>query len=41
MADAATCCTVTEKIRSKPAMFNAQGLIVEQFFASSLDGTKV
>jgi len=41
MADAATCCCQTEKIRSKPAMFSAEGLMVEQFFASSLDGTKV
>jgi prolyl oligopeptidase len=41
MADAADGCTVTEKIRSKPAMFDAAGLCVEQFFAASLDGTRV
>ena len=33
--------TVTEKLRSKPAMFKADGLCVEQFFADSLDGTKI
>jgi len=34
-------CTVTTKLRSKPAMFKADGLVCEQHFATSKDGTKV
>jgi prolyl oligopeptidase len=33
--------SVTEQIRAKPPMFDASGLSVWQYFASSLDGTKV
>jgi len=31
----------TEPVKAKPAMFDASGLIVEQHFATSLDGTRV
>jgi len=41
MANAEDGCSVTEKLRSKPAMFSSDGLIVEQYFAKSLDGTKI
>jgi prolyl oligopeptidase len=41
LANAENGCTVTQKIRTKPAMFNAQGLSVWQYFATSLDGTQV
>merc|ERR1719174_200617 len=34
-------CTSTEKLKSKPAMFDASGLCVEQHFVPSLDGTKI
>merc|ERR1712166_218216 len=34
-------CTNTEKLKSKPEMFDSSGMIVEQFFASSVDGTLV
>lgn len=30
-----------EVLKSKPAMFNSSGLMVEQFFADSLDGTRI
>ncbi len=32
---------MTEQIRAKPPMFDASDLSVWQYFASSLDGTKV
>jgi prolyl oligopeptidase len=41
MANAENGCTVTQQFRTKPAVFNAQGLSVWQYFATSLDGTKV
>lgn len=41
MANAEDCCAASEHIKSKPAMFNAEGLIVEQNFATSLDGTRI
>ena len=41
MASAEDCCAATEPVRAKPAMFDADGLIVEQRFATSRDGTKV
>ena len=41
MASAEDGCTLTETLRSKPAMFDATGLCVEQFFATSVDGTRV
>ncbi|KAL9180545.1 hypothetical protein ACHAXT_010998 [Thalassiosira profunda] len=41
MASAEDCCASTERIKSKPAMFNADGLIVEQKFATSKDGTRI
>jgi prolyl oligopeptidase len=34
-------CTSTEVMRTKPAMFDSKGLTVDQYFADSLDGTKV
>ena len=34
-------CTNTEKLKSKPEMFDSSGMVVEQFFASSVDGTLV
>ena len=40
-ASAEDCCAVTEHIKSKPAMFNADGLTVEQHFATSKDGTRI
>ena len=40
-ASAEDCCAVTEPIKAKPAMFNADGLIVEQHFAASKDGTRI
>ncbi|KAL7497471.1 hypothetical protein ACHAWT_007442 [Skeletonema menzelii] len=41
IATAEDCCKSTEFIKAKPAMFNADGLIVEQHFATSLDGTRI
>ncbi|EJK57839.1 hypothetical protein THAOC_22079 [Thalassiosira oceanica] len=41
MASAEDCCAVTEPVKAKPAMFDADGLIVEQRFAASKDGTKI
>ena len=41
MATAEDCCAKTEHIKSKPAMFNADDLCVEQHFATSADGTKI
>eukprot|EP00933_Yihiella_yeosuensis_P034155 TRINITY_DN27688_c0_g1_i1.p1 TRINITY_DN27688_c0_g1~~TRINITY_DN27688_c0_g1_i1.p1 ORF type:complete len:409 (-),score=78.96 TRINITY_DN27688_c0_g1_i1:123-1349(-) len=41
LASAADCGARPEDVKSKPAMFDASGLIVEQAFAESLDGTKV
>eukprot|EP00927_Polykrikos_kofoidii_P078851 TRINITY_DN7564_c0_g1_i1.p1 TRINITY_DN7564_c0_g1~~TRINITY_DN7564_c0_g1_i1.p1 ORF type:complete len:765 (-),score=130.22 TRINITY_DN7564_c0_g1_i1:62-2356(-) len=41
MASATDGCKTTEKFKAKPAMFDASGLIVEQHFALSLDGTKI
>eukprot|EP00931_Biecheleriopsis_adriatica_P093679 TRINITY_DN6740_c0_g1_i2.p1 TRINITY_DN6740_c0_g1~~TRINITY_DN6740_c0_g1_i2.p1 ORF type:complete len:783 (-),score=153.16 TRINITY_DN6740_c0_g1_i2:13-2286(-) len=41
LASAADCGSRPESLKSKPAMFDASGLIVEQAFAESLDGTKV
>lgn len=41
MASAEDCCAVTEHIKAKPAMFNADGLCVEQRFATSKDGTMI
>lgn len=41
LADAADACAAAQKVKSKPAMFNADGLIVEQHFVASLDGTRV
>ena len=34
-------CASTVQIQSKPSMFNADGLTVEQRFATSADGTKI
>ena len=41
LADAADGCSETELLKSKPGMFDTEGMVVEQFFADSLDGTKV
>jgi len=41
MASAEDCCVATEHIKAKPAMFNADGLCVEQHFATSADGTRI
>mmetsp|Transcript_20763 Transcript_20763/g.41318 ORF Transcript_20763/g.41318 Transcript_20763/m.41318 type:complete len:821 (+) Transcript_20763:54-2516(+) len=41
IATAEDCCKSTEFIKAKPAMFNADGLIVEQHFATSKDGTRI
>lgn len=41
MATAEDCCKATEFIKAKPAEFNADGLIVEQRFATSKDGTRI
>ena len=41
IASAEDCCATTEPIKAKPAMFDAGGLIVEQRFATSKDGTKI
>jgi len=41
MASAEDCCAQTEHIKSKPAMFDTDGLCVEQHFATSADGTKI
>jgi prolyl oligopeptidase PreP (S9A serine peptidase family) len=34
-------CVTTEVLRTKPAMFDSSGLTVDQYFAESLDGTKI
>lgn len=34
-------CSVTEKLKSKPTMFDSSGLQVEQGFATSADGTRI
>ena len=41
MATAEDCCKSTEFIKAKPAMFNADGLCVEQNFVESKDGTRI
>jgi len=41
IASAEDGCTCTEIIRSKPPMFSAEGLCVDQHFAKSADGTAV
>ncbi|CAE8718112.1 unnamed protein product [Polarella glacialis] len=41
LASAADCGAKPQDIKSKPAMFDASGLVVEQAEAESLDGTKV
>ena len=41
MASAEDCCAKTEHIKSKPAMFSADGLCVEQHFCRSADGTQI
>lgn len=41
MATAEDCCKSTEFVKAKPAMFNADGIIVEQHFATSKDGTRI
>lgn len=41
IATAEDCCKSTEFVKAKPAMFNADGLIVEQHFATSSDGTRI
>lgn len=41
MATAEDCCKSTEFIKAKPAMFNADGLCVEQNFVESKDGTHI
>lgn len=41
MASAEDCCSTTKHIKAKPAMFNADGLKVEQQFATSADGTRI
>ena len=41
IATAEDCCKSTEFVKAKPAMFNADGLIVEQHFATSHDGTRI
>jgi len=41
IADASDGCAASSLVKAKPAMFRADGLCVEQHFATSLDGTKV
>merc|ERR1711871_1290612 len=41
LADASTGCRVTEPLKAKPPMFDSAGMVVEQFFATSLDGTSI
>lgn len=41
VSSAEDCCAATEHIKAKPAMFNANGLCVEQHFAKSKDGTQI
>ncbi|KAL7539110.1 hypothetical protein ACHAWF_006302 [Thalassiosira exigua] len=41
MASAEDGCATTERVKSKPAMFDADGLTVEQKFAKSKDGTRI
>jgi len=41
MGSADDCCATSEHIKSKPPMFKADGLCVEQHFTTSLDGTPI
>ena len=41
IASAEECCAVTEPLKAKPVMSNADGLTVEQHFATSKDGTRI
>ena len=41
LASAASGCAAPEALKAMPAMFDADGLVVEQHFATSKDGTKV
>jgi len=41
LANAEDGCMATEVLKSKPAMFNSDGLTVHQYFTDSLDGTKI
>jgi prolyl oligopeptidase len=41
LASPADGCMSTEKLKAKPAMFDASGLCVEQHFVQSLDGTQI
>lgn len=41
LGSAEDCCASTERIKSKPAMFDASGLCVRQNFATSIDGTRI
>jgi len=41
LANAEDGCISTEVLKSKPAMFTSEGLTVHQYFATSLDGTKI
>ena len=40
-ATAEDCCLNTKRVKSKPAMFNSDGLMAEQRFAVSADGTRI
>ena len=41
MGTAEDCCAVTERVKSKPHMFDSSGMCVTQNFATSDDGTRV
>lgn len=41
LATAADCCAAPEKLKGRPHQFDAKGLICEQQFADSADGTKI
>ena len=41
LTNAEDSCASTEPLKSKPSMFNAEDLTVDQHFAASLDGTKI
>lgn len=41
LATAEDSCASVERVKAKPAMFDATGLVVEQHFVASLDGTSV
>jgi len=41
LANAEDSCVMTEALKARPAMFNSDGKVVEQFFATSKDGTQV